>query len=141
MEGLREGERMRWGDGSWGRGLENGGVRLRGRVLGKSGEGLREGAIACLEARFREGILGRRHLEARLAFRVEVFSRRFRFFRRCRGGVEAQGIKSRALDVIPPPLVREPLSRLSCVRRSEVNVVAVKWASGLRRWWRQQGRC
>ena len=62
MEGLREGERVRWGDGSWGRGLEDGGVRLRGRVLGESGEGLREGAIARLEARFQEGILGHRRL-------------------------------------------------------------------------------
>ena len=46
VEGLWEAERVRWGEGSRGRGLEDGGVRLRGWVLGESGEGLREGAIA-----------------------------------------------------------------------------------------------
>ena len=98
-EGLREGERVRWGDGSWGRGLEDGGVRLRGRSLGESGEGLREAARAYLERRFWEGILGRRRLEARFAFREEVFSRRFRFFCRCRGGIDARGVGPRASDV------------------------------------------
>ena len=108
-------------------------MRLRGRSLGASGEGLREAARARLEGRFREGVLGRRRLEACLAFREGAFSRWLRFFHHCCGSVDAQGIGSRASDITLPLLVREPLSRLSCVRRSEVKVVAVNCASGLRR--------
>ena len=95
-------------------------MRLRGRSLGASGEGLREAARALLAGRFREGVLGRRRLEARLAFWEGTFSRRFRFLRRRRGGVDVRGVKSRASDVtkvsvtlsIPFPVVASGLYQL-----------------------------
>ena len=78
-------------------------MRLRGWSLRESGEGLREAARARLEGRFREGIWGRRRLEARLAFRKKAFSWRFKFLRRRRGSVDARGVRSRASDVTPTP--------------------------------------